>query len=197
MKSLGIVLSLGLISMIAGGLLSLWDKQTAPLIEINRIKALERGIAQVLPAHDRYETKIVKDVTYYWGYDKDQTEPVGVAFSTAGPGFQGKVALMIGVKPDLTEVTGVQVISQIETPGLGTKIVVDPSNKEDKYWFSNQFKALVLDRAIEVLKNKKPSEPHQIQAITGATISSKAVAKLVSNGVAHARQVWLDQPEVP
>lgn len=182
------VLVLTLIAVLSGGGLALWDGHTRPMIEANLKRELEKGIAKVLPPHQRYEEIQEGQTTYYVGYQEDQ--PIGVALKTVGPGFQGKVTVMVGLKPDFNAITGIEVIEQIETPGLGTKIVVDPSNKADAYWFPNQFKGVLTDQPIATIKNQKPTNPHQIEAITGATISSKAVADILSKGISAARPGW-------
>ncbi|MDX2471727.1 MAG: FMN-binding protein [SAR324 cluster bacterium] len=187
-KSLNIVLVLTLITAFSGAFLAYWDRHTGPFIAENKRIELEKAIASVLPTHDAYTTRLIDRRTYYIATNKG--EPVGTCFRVLGPGFQGNIAIMVGVKPDLTEITGIKTLEQIETPGLGTKIITDPANKEDPRWFPKQFVGLVIDKAITVLKNKKAVGPHQITAITGATITSKAVAKIISKGVSKYRQEW-------
>lgn len=189
MKALKIILVLTLITAGSGALLALWDGHTSPMVAENRLRELEKGIAKVLPPHSRYEKFEQGAHTFYVGYG-EQGQPVGVAFRTAGPGFQGKVAVMLGLKPDFTEITGIEVIEQIETPGLGTKIVTDPSNKQNPKWFPDQFKGLLLSEPIDTVKNQKAQGRHQIEAITGATISSKAVAQIVSQGRMNGTEAW-------
>ena len=70
------------------------------------------------------------------------------------------------------------------------KIVVDPSNKADPYWFPNQFKKVKTLPQIEVVKNIKPTKPTEIQAITGATISSKAVTKIINEQIQIAKSIY-------
>ena len=65
----------------------------------------------------------------------------------------------------------------METPGLGNRIA------EPK--FEDQFKGLEITPRVEYIKNRKPEKPNQIQAITGATISSDAVVKNINNAVAR------------
>lgn len=187
-SSLIIVAVLTLITASSGAFLAFWDKHTAPFIAENKRIELEKAIASVLPKHDAYTTRLVDRRTFYIATNKG--EPVGTCFRVFGPGFQGNIAIMVGVKPDLTEITGIKTLEQIETPGLGTKIITDSANKADPKWFPKQFVGLIIDKAITVLKNKKAVGPHQITAITGATITSKAVAKIVSKGVAKHRHEW-------
>lgn len=188
MKAFKIILVLTLITAGSGAVLALWDEHTSPMVAENKLRELEAAIARVLPAHERYQKFEQAGQTFYVGYQEGQ--PIGVAFNTSGPGFQGKVGIMVGLKPDFTEITGMEVIEQIETPGLGTKIVVDPSNKSNPLWFPQQFQGLMLDKPLVTVKNQKAQGKYQIEAITGATISSKAVANIVSAGRMSSAEAW-------
>jgi electron transport complex protein RnfG len=97
---------------------------------------------------------------------------------------------MVGLSPDMTQLTGIKVLEQIETPGLGTKIVVDPSNKQDPYWFPAQFKGVHVSPELVVVKNAKPTHTNEVQGITGATISSKAVTDILNKQIADIKTAW-------
>jgi Na+-translocating ferredoxin:NAD+ oxidoreductase subunit G len=178
--SVKMVLSLTVISVLAGGILQAWESYTKPMIEHNAAEKIKIAVGEVLPPYDSYEEKKSGDLTLYIGKKTGQEEPEGVAFLASGNGFQGPLGIMVGLKGDLSEITGIKVISQAETPGLGDKIRNDPSNRENPFWFSAQFKGISTDAPVKVLKNQKPSGNTEIQAITGATISSKAVSRIVS-----------------
>lgn len=178
------------LTMIAGGILASLDGYTRPMIEAYKLQELKKAIAEVLPAHDSYDELKGSGMTLYVGKDSSEAEPVGVAFEAVGNGFQGKISIMVGISTDFSKINGIKFLEQIETPGLGTKIVVDPTNKKDPFWFPNQFKNLITEPMIEVVKNKKPSKPTEIQAITGATISSKAVAIILNNQIRQAKSIY-------
>jgi Na+-translocating ferredoxin:NAD+ oxidoreductase subunit G len=91
-------------------------------------------------------------------------QKAGEAFLIRINGYSGPITLMFGVGLDGT-ISGLQVLSHTETPGLGAKIVL-PN-------FRDQFNG----KRLEDLKLKK--DGGQIDAITGATISSRAVTKAV------------------
>jgi electron transport complex protein RnfG len=184
------ILVLTSLTMISGGLLSYWDGFTRPKIEAYRLQELKKAITEVLPPNDNYDEIKGKGMTLYVGKKAGQPNPVGIAFEAVGNGFQGKVAIMVGVTPDFSHINAIKILEQIETPGLGTKIVDDPTNKQDRYWFSNQFKNLSVEPQIEVVKNMKPSKPNEIQAITGATISSRSVAKILTDQVNVAKSIY-------
>ena len=69
-----------------------------------------------------------------------------------------------------------RVLGNRETPGLGSKIATDNG-------FISQFQGLSLDHPIEVVKPGRGEHPWQIDAITGATISSEAVARVINQSV--------------
>ena len=178
------------LTMIAGGILASLDGYTRPMIEAYKLQELKKAIAEVLPAHEYYDELKGNRMTLYVGKDSSEAEPVGVAFEAVGNGFQGKISIMVGISTDFSKINGIKILEQIETPGLGTKIVIDPTNKKDPFWFPNQFKNLITEPMIEVVKNKKPSKPTEIQAITGATISSKAIAIILNNQIRQAKSIY-------
>lgn len=181
---------LTLITIMSGGFLSALNNVTEPRIKQHRARELKAAITEVLPAHDYYDEISKGAITLYVGKQKPDDTVVGVATRLVGSGFQGKIAIMVGITPGFKKLTGFKVLEQVETPGLGTKIVVDPSNKEDPFWFPEQFEGLTFKPTITVIKNVKPSKPNEIQAITGATISSKAIVNILNNQLPEIQAVY-------
>ena len=184
------ILVLTLITVLSGAILAGWDSVTKPKIAFHRMEALKAAIGEVLPAHDSYEKVETEFGPLYVASKSESDTPIGVAFMAVGSGFQGELRIMVGLTPDMTKLTGIKVLEQIETPGLGTKIVVDPSNKQDPYWFPAQFNGIVVAPEIVVLKNAKPTRNNEVQGITGATISSKAVAIILNEQIAEFQTAW-------
>lgn len=178
------------LTMVAGGLLSYWDGFTGPRIEAYRLEQLKLAIAEVLPTYEKYDEINSDGMILYVGKNESESKPVGIAFEAIGNGFQGKISIMVGVSTDFQTINAIKILEQLETPGLGTKIVADPSNKQDPFWFQNQFKGLVSNPLIEVVKNIKPSKPNEIQAITGATISSRSIATIINDGIIKAKSIY-------
>ena len=175
---------LTIIAALSGSILSMWDGVTAPRIEANRLKVLKRAISTVLPAYDHYEEMLVRDdITLYLGKDNNGNT-VGVAFKAKGNGFSPDLTLMVGINPQFSELIGIEILEQTETPGLGNKIEDD--------WFKDQFKGQIMDdQETAVIKNVKPSDPARgIQAISGATISSKAVVNIIRTQVLTVRDLY-------
>ncbi len=170
------------------------------MIEHHAAEKIKKAVSEVLPAYDEYEEKKAGDLTLYIGKKKDQEAPVGVAVYGQGNGFQGTIGIMIGLNGDLSEINGIKVLQQLETPGLGDKIVKDPSNRDNPFWFREQYKGVSTEGDISVVKNKKPANNKEIQAITGATISSKAVTRIVTEYYKKIRAAvpeYMTPAEVP
>ena len=131
-------------------------------------------------------TETVKDEQpIYGGYDDDGGF-IGYAIPGAGPGFQDTIGLLYGYQPDRQLVIGMEVLESRETPGLGDKIYKDAD-------FVANFKELLVEPEIVAVKKGKKSKPNEVDAITGATISSKAVVRIIN----ETHTVWsarLPQP---
>ena len=183
------ILALTLITTLSGGVLATWDGFTKPRIEKHRLEELIAAISDVLPPYEFYDEVIKDGMTLYIG-KTGEDKPVGIAFQAMGSGFQGKISIMVGIQPDFSKLTGIKVLEQVETPGLGTKIVKDPSSKANPFWFSQQFKGVKGDGKIYLVKNRKPTKPSEIQAITGATISSRAVVKILNETIEKAKSIY-------
>jgi len=184
------IVVLTLITVLSGGLLASLDSITAPKIKKFRLQELKAAIANVLPEYDYYEEIAQGQTVLYVGKKKGQDEPVGVAFRIIGSGFQGKISIMVGIEPSFVKLTGIKVLEQVETPGLGTKIVYDPSKKSDPLWFSSQFKGRVTSPFMTVIKNVKPEKSTEIQAISGATITSKAVVRMLNDNIKLSKEIY-------
>lgn len=150
-----------------------------PLIQANKEKELKEAIFKVLPEAKDYKTlekAVGKDkVIIFEGLDASGA-PIGIAFKADGGGFQGNVGVMVGLGLDYLKIKGIEILDQVETPGLGDRI------REPQ--FKDQFKGVEVSPKVEYIKYRKPEKPNQIQAITGATISSNAVVVNINNAVA-------------
>ncbi|MBI5888220.1 MAG: RnfABCDGE type electron transport complex subunit G [Deltaproteobacteria bacterium] len=172
-------LNLTVVGSVSGVLLAGAYHYADPLIQANRERELKESIFVVLPEAKDYKiiekTVDKQKLVVYEGLGVDG-KPVGIAFKADGGGFQGNISIMVGLNLDYLRLKGIKVLEQVETPGLGNRI------SEPK--FEDQFKGLEFTPRVEYVKNKKPDRPNQIQAITGATISSDAVVKNINNYLA-------------
>ncbi len=175
---------------------------TRPIIARNRAEALSRAIFQVLPAAKSSTTFRLADggsfavlvpntkgaesaQVVHAGYDASG-ELVGFAIQAQGMGYQDVISVLYAYSPEEHAVTGFRVLESRETPGLGDKIDVDPG-------FLANFERLAVEltadlsavvHPIESVKHGEKTESWQIDAITGATVSSVAVAKILRESTA-------------
>ena len=175
----------------SGLLVVLVYRITLPAIQLYAGQQVEQAVREVLKAPARWDTLyLVEDALVSIppeGVDKGELpkaflgrdaagKRTGVAVTAREPGFQEELLLMIGFEPASGALTGIKVLEQKETPGLGDKIVTDSS-------FGNQFPGQVPPlRRVRALTGGDRSE---VQTITGATISSRAVIRMINNAVAR------------
>lgn len=185
------IIVLTVIGLFSGGVLAVLDGYTKPKIELYKQETRDAAVKDVMPSYDRIQEKTLGEgdmaKSFFVAYKQDI--PVAVAFEASGSGFQSQLTFMLGVTPDFSQITGLKILDQKETPGLGTKIENDPSNDEPA-WFISQFKNLKTKPQITYVKNAKPSKDNEIMAITGATISSKAVVGILNKDIKAAQQIW-------
>lgn len=161
------------ITLIASLLLAGVNYITAPEITKAEEKASLEAMQKILPSADKFE-EIEENV---FEGTKDGTV-VGYCAKVTTTGYGGAIEMMVAF--DMNEkVSGIEILSHSETAGLGAKAAESE--------FKDQFKG--KDSALTVTKNG-PAGAGQVVAITGATITSKAVAE---DGVAKARELVKDK----
>jgi electron transport complex protein RnfG len=179
-KVIQMLLVLTGIGIIAGGLLAMVDGWADPLIAANKKAETEAAIFRVQSEGKSYEALTNAGFEVY-KVKNENAEEVGYALVYEGNGFQGKIRLICGLSADLEKIYAVEILDQVETPGLGTKVTETP--------FLEQFKQLETSPAVNWVKGVPPSKPNEIQAITGATISSKAVVAIINNGIEQMKKL--------
>jgi len=174
---------------------------TKPVIARNKAEALQRAIFQVLPeanssktfrlegedgfaVHEGTEADGVQLV--YAGYD-EAGQLIGIAIEAQGMGYQDVIRVIYGYSFDKDAVIGIRVLESKETPGLGTKIETDPDFLKN---FERLDVALTADLSavanpIEFVKPGKKEQAWQVDGITGATISSNAIANILGASTAN------------
>jgi len=139
-------------------------------IRENQQRALNEAIGEVVPHVSRTEVIEIEGYQVFKCHD-EQGQLSGWAVRASGSGFVDKITLVVGLSPDGERVTGLKVIENVETPGLGNKI--------EGEWAS-QYEGLSFAKAIQVEKGPPDPARNQIQAITGATWSSRYVTDIVN-----------------
>ena len=172
------LITLTLIGVISGGLLSQISEWAEPKIAEHRKEETAKAIYLVQPKAKSYEKISNVNFEVYRVFDENKLL-TGYALPYEGNGFQGKIRLMVGLNTELNKISGLQVLEQVETPGLGTKITEEP--------FLKQFIDLVSSPVVNWVKGVPPTKPNEIQTITGATISSKAIVIILNDGIVQLR----------
>ena len=108
---------------------------------------------------------------YYIGTSGGET--VGYVFETEAKGYGGTVKVMTGIDVE-GNITGVVILSHSETPGLGANA--------DRASFTDQYKQAAPEGGITLVKTKAPAEG-EVEALTGATITSRAVTDAVNAAI--------------
>jgi electron transport complex protein RnfG len=177
---------------IAGALIVWVYQATLPRIEHHKGEVIRQAVQEVLKAPASFDTLYAyngalvkalpagtptKDLEkVYLGHDRDGRR-IGFAITHTENGFQDPVTVTFGYDATAHRLFAMQVISNKETPGLGDKIVKDSA-------FVNGF-ANAATPITGVKKDRGKSLPTDVVMITGATISSRAVIRIINDAIAH------------
>lgn len=176
-------------------LIVLTYESTLPRIERLKENALQEAIFKVIPGISKTKAFRLSDGKFvemnkeksseeiiYAGYNENE-ELMGLAIPAEGQGYADIIKVLYGYDPQNENIVGMYVLESKETPGLGDKIEKD----ED---FKSNFKAMdvtlttndsKLIHSIKTVKSGTKTEPWQIDGITGATISSRAIGDILDN----------------
>lgn len=179
-QQLRMVIVLTTIALLSGGVLALTYLVSRNAIEANQIREQRRSIFEVVPDVESYEQRSQGELTYFECRDSSG-DLAGFALPAEGNGYQGTIKLMIGLSADLSTITGIEVLEQLETPGLGGRI--------SEHTFQEQFRGLAALPLLSYVKYRKPEGPSQIQAITGATISTRSTLAIINHTLEQAQAV--------
>ncbi len=152
-------------------------------IEGNNNKIQQEAIYRLAPSAEKVtEVKAGNDVIYKLFDNKGDL--IGYVFLAEGQGYQGKIKILAAVNPCFDEMKGIEIIDSVETPGLGDKIQGEA--------FKRQFNNLIISLPIEYVKDV-PNKDNQIRAITGATVSSRAVVNILNDKINQLRERLLEK----
>ena len=108
-----------------------------------------------------------KEYVYYDALD-EKGNVMGYVFSVTVKSYGGDLSAMVGISSETDKITGVEITAISDTPGLGMKVD------------SSDFLSQYIDRSGNIGVNKNEKTDTEIQAVSGATISSKAVTEAVN-----------------
>jgi electron transport complex protein RnfG len=183
--------TLTVVSLLCGLLIVVTDVNTRARIRSNQEIIMRESVAQLLPGIQKqivYSIEPSGDLTIssglqgegprlFAGYDGGGRF-LGVVIEASERGYADVISAMYAYDPDKRIITGFKVIDMKETPGLGNRIGSDPE-------FTANFKGLdaSTDHPITTVKHGTKKNPWEIDAISGATISSRAVGRMLEGSV--------------
>ena len=169
-----VTLNLVTVYLIGGFILAAVYAKTSPIIFRNNEEAKKQALKQLMPEAD--DIKKIGDWTVHekhaeYFVAKKGNEVIGYVVQSFGKGYSSYIDTLIAVDKDF-KVQKINILHHAETPGLGDEIE------------SESFKGQFKDKDLAHLKVLKTDTKDYIQAISGATISSRAVTEdAVKNGV--------------
>ncbi len=196
---LRMILTLAVAGAVAGSVLVFVYLWSQPRILAYQARVLAESVGEVLQGPEFYETVYVYEGRLtrelpegvseagldrvYLGYDGDG-RPLGIAISGAKAGYMDLIRVLFGYDPDRQEVLGMKVLDHRETPGLGDVIVRDEE-------FIEGFVG-----ARWPLEGVKPdagtSDPHEVDLVTGATISCRTIVELINERIRELKPLIED-----
>ena len=166
-KPVGVLLAICIIIPLA---LSVTNKVTAKKIAELEAANSKKNMQSLIDA-DNFEECENGEITYYAAINGGKT--AAYIFTESSKGYGGDVSVMTAIKPDGT-VAGVAILDVSgETPGLG-------QNAAKESFFSQY---IGLKKGVSVLKNGAKAENNEVDAVTGATITSPAVTRAVNKAL--------------
>jgi Na+-translocating ferredoxin:NAD+ oxidoreductase subunit G len=161
---------LALICLVAAGLLAAVNALTGPKILAAAAAEEQASLIQVMPGAAKFSAVIQpsdEKVLYYKAFDR-QDKLIGFVFKAAGKGYSSVIEALAGMFLD-GQISAIKIISLNETPGLGMRVTEEQ--------FTGQF------------KGQDSRDLSGVSAITGATISSRAVMNSVMQKAKEIREL--------
>lgn len=177
MKALRIIIFVIVLGTVSSGMLEGMRRATAPLIAKNEEIKLKSAVLDVLEADYNKDNILdvfagqVKEIkneqeTYYLSQDKS------LAFEFSGSGLWGPISGIASINPDLKTIKIIKILHQEETPGLGARIA--------EFSYLKQFRGKEFLPKLTFTPCGKASAKNEVDSITGATGSSRALEKLLN-----------------
>jgi electron transport complex protein RnfG len=192
--------TLGLVSAVCGLIIVGAYQGTYDAVAANKRIATERAVFKVLPKARSIEEFAAQAgggiskvgagdtaippgaVKFFAAYD-ESGKLAGIAAEGVGKGYADNVRIMFGYQPDCQCVVGIGVVSMRETPGIGDKIITDREFLANFTALDVKLKAdlSALANEVKAVKHGAKANAWQIDAIAGATITSRAVGKAIND----------------
>ena len=158
---LKMTLTLVIICVLVAFILSAVNKITKPVILKNQEIALQNSLKTVI---DAKKFEIIDQTEEYTVFKADDK---GIVIMLKAYGYGGEIDLAVGVDNN-KKITGLDVLSHSETAGLGANLTKPDVKKQ------------VIGKVYEIKLNKNSAKENEVKAISGATVTSKAVTDAVN-----------------
>jgi len=170
------------LSLLFGGTLAGVQIQLQNRISDNKLNETLSQIPALVSGATSGEAVTVDGQLVYRAVAGDKQ--IGWVVPAGGQGFADRIEVLIGLTNGADQITGIYVLEQKETPGLGNKII-------DSAW-RDQFADVSTSQPLRVTKTS-PQSPEEILSVTGATISSESVCDIVNSTVADMQNALAAQ----
>ena len=167
------------ITAVAALILAYVNSITLPIISEQETSKMQDAMVEVLPEADTFE-EIPIELSQESDLTKIYETNAGYVVFAAAKGYGGEITMAIGIDKEF-KISGISIISQSETAGLGAKCT-------EKAW-QEQF----IGKTENISVVKGGAKDNQIDAISSATITSKAVTKAVNEAISAAKILGGDE----
>jgi len=186
-----------IVALLFGTILAVFYHSTIERVELSEELRFKQSVLSLfsLPFDDvieSYEKHIIEQekdgYKYYVAYSDE--EKIGYCFIVHGAGLWGSITCLVGVDPEFDQLIAIHILNQSETPGLGGRIS-EPT-------FQEQFAGKPIFEGEEVINyrlvpEKDAAKETEINQITGATASSKAIVDMLTDNLKKIIEILGDQ----
>lgn len=189
--------ALFMVCIVSGIVIVFTHLSTAEQIEAQKLHEQRTALEQMFPPGTRIldTTGTAPFPSRYW-IGRNDTSIAGFAFPVESLGYSGLIRYIVAIDPQ-GRIMGMKILSQSETPGLGARMeepvsgkslwnFYKPLHNDPRPWFTEQFKGTSVSKPFSIFttaewhiltdaEKKERAENNTISAITGATVTAKAV----------------------
>ncbi len=191
-KYLSMLLFIFVLGCVASAVLIGMDILTSERIESNKEVELRKTVLdafdipyKMASINETYEKEIVikmiGDLNFYLSPSQE------IGFTYEGSGVWGPIKGFVAVDEEIETLRYVAVLQQEETPGLGGVVAEAP--------FLAQFVGVKIMPALEINQDSGPNKENEVDAITGATRTSKAFESILNSEIERYRLIWEQREE--
>jgi electron transport complex protein RnfG len=191
--TLPMIAVLGGVAMLSGFLVVLVFQLTKPYIAENQRRATQEAVSKVIPDAVVQKQFLIADgeispfdkdkkgLSIFAGYDAGGAL-LGIAAPANAQGYADMITLLYGYDHTCECIRGIRILKMAETPGLGDMIKLDPQFQKNfvRLDASLNKEGSALKNPIVTVKHGAKKNNWEIDAISGATISSRAVGKALN-----------------